>query len=210
MRLPTLLAACALLPLPAAGCVSSARHRAAAAEVERLRRENLELRRDLAEQRVRLQESLEALRSAPPSSKRQTPGTPSDGDRVGITTSPGLSRSAAATKLPELPEIDEEEIRDPEPRLAAAGETGERILWVARRYRDEGRLQASIDAYGRFIRDFPFSPLLPEALVERGRTRLKTGDRRGALDDFRTVVEAFPSSRLAPEASREVARLVGP
>jgi len=215
-RLP-LLAAIFLLALPfLAGCIPAARHREALAELERLRRENLDLRRDLAEQRVRLEETMEAAGSLPAGAagRSRAPASPQGqaleqgaGATVGAGGSPPVP---GGFRDPEGGEIEEEEIRDPSAPPGAAPEEGDRTLWVARRYREEGRMAEAIEAYGSFIRDYPFSPLLPEAFMERGGARLAAGDRRGALEDLRTVVEAFPGSPLAGEARKEVARLETP
>lgn len=209
-----LLAAGLLVALPfLPACVPAVRHREALADLERLRRENLDLRRDLAEQRVRLEESIEAAGGIPPGASRQS-GTPASPQGLAPGDGPGTSVAAGGpppgVRDPYGGEIEEEEIRDPAPPSGAGSEGGGRTLWVARRYRDEGRMDEAIEAYGSFIRDFPFSPLLPEAFMERGRARLAAGDRRGGLEDFRTVVEAFPGSPLAGEARREVARLETP
>jgi regulator of sirC expression with transglutaminase-like and TPR domain len=66
-----------------------------------------------------------------------------------------------------------------------------------------------MDAYTRLINDFPFSPHLPEAFLERGKLRRAAGDRPGALSDFDTVAEACPRSAEAGEARRRAASLRG-
>lgn len=201
----------ALLAVTAPGCVSSARHQRVLEELERLRQANLELQRDLAEQRVRLQEMAEARlheagrrnplpEAADPPDSAASLDEPAAGTPASVAPGPGLSPR---------PSIEEELILDARPDQAVPGQEGERLLWVARRYGRQGSLTASIDAYSRFIKDYPFSPLLPEAFVERARARLKTGDRSGALEDYRTVIEAFPSSPLVGEARREADRLGG-
>ncbi len=211
---PIVSGALSLLLASLAGCVPAARHRDAVAELEKLLRENLELRRDVAEQRVRLEEALEALGIRPPgqaagsTARALTGGAPAPDarpDPIG-----GGATPASILPPPDIGEIDEEEIRDAAPPSGAPADEGERTIWVARRYRDEGRMPEAIEAYGRFIREHPFSPLLPEAFLERGRARLRAGDRPGALEDLRTVVEAFPGSPLVREARLEAARLESP
>ena len=203
--LPALLAL--LTVIPATGCVPAARHQKTVAELERARRQNLELQRDLVEQRVRLQEMTGAGSSATASARAEAAAPMAAPPLTEERPSPVVSRTPASVAV--TPGIEEEEIRDPEPALAAAVANGERILWVARKYSAEGKMVESISVYSRFIHDYPFSPLLPEALMARARDRLKTGDRSGALEDFQTVAEAFPASTEATEARREAARLGG-
>jgi tetratricopeptide (TPR) repeat protein len=189
-------------------------------DLERLKRENVELKRDLAEQRVRLSEILDSGR-VPPVTRGARVGeaapAPSEGAeaRADSGRRPSLTPASVAPSGSTLGgeaagAIEEESITEPGKAPGEEEPEGERTLWVARQYGDQGRNREAIDAYGRFIRDFPFSPLLPEAFVERARARLKTGDRQGALEDYRTVAEAFPESRLAAEARREAARLGNP
>lgn len=81
--------------------------------------------------------------------------------------------------------------------------TADGLLRVAQSYASAGNTRQAIDAYTRLIADNPFSQVLPQAFLERGRLRLRAGDRRGALEDFDTVVEAFPASPQASEARRQ-------
>jgi TolA-binding protein len=212
---PLTVAATALLLLAAAGCVTATKHDQALKEIDRLRKENLELRRDLAERQVRLQELREQEGLASPATTAAGPVAPATGKPSGEGSPAGSSPAtaagtpvAAAGQAP-LPAIQEEEVREPQPEPGAEGERGERTLWVARHYRDAGKISQAIEAYSKFIQSYPFSPLLPDAFMERADARLKSGDRQGASDDFQTVVEAFPSSPLAARARREVDRLGG-
>ena len=194
-----------------AGCVSAAKHEQALKEIDQLRKENVELRRDLAERQVRLEElrEREGVASAGGESAAPVTGAPSSGEPA-AGASPGTAPGtpAVAGQAP-LPVIQEEEVREPQAEPGDEGERGEGTLWVARHYRDAGKISEAIEAYSKFIQSYPFSPLLPNAFMERAAVRLKSGDRQGASDDFQTVVEAFPSSPLAARARQEAARLGG-
>ena len=205
-------AATLVVVLLAPACVPAVRHDKAVAEIDRLRRENLELRKDLAEQTVRLQELVEAVRGGAPAAPAKEPaaGQPPTAGPAGTApawTGDGSRTPASVATFPPLDAIQEEQIRDP--GAGGPADEGERTLWVARQYAGEGKTAESLEAYTKFIQNYPFSPLLPEAFLERGRGRLKTGDRQGARDDFMTIVEAFPDSRLVPEARREASALGG-
>jgi len=191
----TALLAC--LPFP--GCISSARYQEAIAERDRLARENLELQRSLVEQKVRAAEAAEAAglttRPAAQAPAPSVPGpaeTPSQESTASLPL--GLTSSPAA--------IADEDIRDAVPGGADTG-SAEGILKVARAYASSRRTREAMDAYTRLITDYPFSPLLPVAFLERGRLRLTSGDRAGALEDFDTIAEAFPASPQAGEARRQ-------
>lgn len=210
---PLTVAATAIL-LAATGCVSSAKHEQALVEIDQLRKENLELRRDLAERKVRLEELREREGIASTGARPAAPATrsPSDGGSPAGPSpgaAPGTPVVAAAAGQAPPPAIQEEEVREPQPEPGNEGERGEGTLWVARHYRDAGKIPEAIEAYSKFIQSYPFSPLLPNAFMERAAARLKSGDRQGASDDFQTVVEAFPSSPLAARARQEVDRLGG-
>jgi len=186
------------------GCVPSARHQEVAAERDRLARENLELRRSLAEQQVRTEEALEALPGwRPPQAARADRPVPPDAR--GVEPAPPAPPRAVAPEgfASSPPAIMDEDLRTTIIPGPETSEGAEGILRVARRYAAAGRVREAIDAYNRLIDDYPFSPLLPEAFLGRGRLRLSGGDSRGALADFDTVAEAFPASGQAREARRQ-------
>ncbi|HZE89490.1 MAG TPA: tetratricopeptide repeat protein [Verrucomicrobiae bacterium] len=192
-----------LLLVPATGCVTTAEYRAAVAEKERVQRENLELRRSLAEARVRADEAVEAssgtasvARGA--GSAESRPG-PEGGGVAPAAVAPEGLRGPAAT-------ISDEDVRGPESAVPpAAGADG--LLRAARSYVGAGKRREAVDVFTRLISDFPFSPLLADAFFERGSARLSLGDRHGALEDFDTVSEAFPASPRAAEARRQASLL---
>jgi len=189
--------------LAGTGCVSSARYRAAVAEEDRLAKENLKLQRTLAEERVRAQEAQDTLMGRRPDEGR--------GATVASASSPGGgsgSSSPSTTAIaPEglsapTPSIGDEDVTASSP-MGGDSARVDGLLRVARSYGSAGKTREAIDSYTHLIADNPFSPLLPQALLERAHLRLKTGDRRGALEDFDTVAEAFPASQQASEARRQ-------
>jgi tetratricopeptide (TPR) repeat protein len=184
--------ACLLL----AGCASAARLTEASEERDRLARENARLRRLAAEQQVRIEELIEALGIAP-AAGGPAPAAPPP-------PPPAWEVAAEASPLaPGLAPVLDEDVRDVRPPGAGEDAGDEGTLRVARWYAGRGRTSEALDAYTRLIEEHPFSPLLPQAFLERGRLRLRGGDLAGALADFDTVSEAFPGSPLAAEARRE-------
>jgi len=210
-----LLPAPLVLALLLTACVSSARHQQVLDESARLLRENTDLRQRLAEERVRREEALEAMRrvpasGAPPSapSIQEPELSPSTGAGGGLPAPPGGAPDSAEPASPAAAgQFTEEDLRgSPGVDLdRAADDDG--ILRVARHYRDRGQARQALDAYTRLIKEYPFSPLLPGAFLERGLVREREGDREGALSDFLTVAEAFPDSSEASQARQRVARL---
>jgi TolA-binding protein len=199
----------ALLALPPllAGCVSSARHDAVVAERDRLRRENEMLRREAAEDRVRIEEALEALREQRGARRSSpAPGTPAPPSEA--RTSPGPASAAPVPpREPDSGAILEQDLRDAAPPDPEPSADEEGTLRAARRYTEMGRTEQAMDAFTRLIKDYPFSARLPEAFLARGKLRQVHGDDRGALADFETVVEAFPRSPQAAEARQLAAAL---
>ncbi|MBI3449637.1 MAG: tetratricopeptide repeat protein [Acidobacteria bacterium] len=200
---PWLLRASVLLILvPSAACVSTANYRAAVAEKERVQRENFELRRSLAEARVRAQEALEASSGAAPPARSTGATDNRAGADGGVVPAAIAPEGFAGPSTP----ISDEDVRRPESAApAASGADG--LLRAARSYISSGKPREAIDVLTRLISDFPFSPLLPEAFLERASARLGLGDRHGALEDFDTVTEAFPASPRAAEARRQASLL---
>jgi len=196
-RRPPLVPLICVAAFLTAGCVSSAQHRSVLEERDRLARENEDLRRSLAEQKVRAEEALEALRAG---------GRPAAAEAGREPTSEAVQPPPAAPPAgpqgiaPPPAAVEDEDLRSVPPGSGAAGEEG--LLRAARAHAAAGRPREAIDVYSRLIQDYPFSPTLPEAFLERGREKLKTGDRTGALEDFDAVAEAFPRSAQALEARR--------
>ena len=193
------------------GCVSSARYQHAVDERDRLGRENLELRRNIAEQEVRAEEIAEVrgavgrtsdlLELEPASLDAGTPGVAVP-DRVFTIPSSSPQGFDAAS-----PEISDEDVRSGHIPGSQASKADESTLALARRYAGAGKPREAVDTLTRLVMEHPFSSLLPEAFLERGRLRLILGDHAGSLADFDTVAEAFPSSPLASVARKESASL---
>jgi tetratricopeptide (TPR) repeat protein len=189
-----------LASLALAACTPMSQYRDLLAEKERLARENDELRRTVAEQKVRVEEAMEALHrqglgSAGAAPVQQVPSSVDTASAGVETIEPGFA--------PEAARIQDEDIREAPPIGVPAASNSDAVLRVARSYAAQGKTRQAIDAYTRLIQDDPFSSLLPEAFLERGKLKLGLGDRDGALADFDTVVEAYPRSPLAAEARRQ-------
>ena len=195
-RRPPLVPLICVAAFLTAGCVSSAQHRSVLEERDRLARENEDLRRSLAEQKVRAEEALEALRAGGRPVAAETGG----GQTSELAQPPPASPDGPQGIAPPPAAVEDEDLRSVPPGSGAAGEEG--LLRAARAHAAAGRPREAIDVYSRLIQDYPFSPTLPEAFLERGREKLKTGDRTGALEDFDAVAEAFPRSAQALEARR--------
>jgi tetratricopeptide (TPR) repeat protein len=179
------------------GCVSSARYRSAIAEQDRLAKENL------AEERVRAQEVQDALVGRRPGDARGATGAQPESSSGGVRTTSSPSPAIAPEGLSApTPLIGDEDVTASAP-AGGNSATADGLLRVAQSYASAGNTRQAIDAYTRLIADNPFSPVLPQAFLERGRLRLRAGERRGALEDFDTVVEAFPASPQASEARRQ-------
>lgn len=205
IRPAALLAALALV-LPA--CVSTARHQRAVDEAAKLRRENTELREELTRERVLRQEAVEAMSRASGGTQRAAPVPvpPRAGDAASGPAWPSAAGAPAATPAgaAQAGSIQVEDLEgSPEASLAGV-EGDEGVLRVARHYRDRGRAREALEAYTRLIKDYPFSPLLAGAFMERGLVRESQGDLDGARSDFETVSQAFPDSPEAPVARRKL------
>lgn len=190
-----------LATLAIAACTPTSQYRDLLAEKERLARENDELRRTIAEQKVRVDEAMEALhRHGQPS----TATAPAQAGSSSVESSAAGANSFPQGFAPETVKIQDEDIREV-PAIGGAGApaTSDGVLRVARSYAAQGKSRQAIDAYTRLIQDDPFSSLLPEAFLERGKLKIGLGDREGALADFDTVVEAYPRSPIAAEARRQ-------
>jgi TolA-binding protein len=188
--------------LLAPSCVPGARYREVLAERDRLAKANLELQRTLTEERVRAQEAAEAHQggaAATGAAYGKARGPASGSDPSSAQPPAALAPEGLAPASPAI--ADEDVHTQGQGALPADGAAG--ILKVARSYSSAGRKREAIDAYTRLVSDYPFSSLLPEAFIERARLRLAAGDRSGALEDFDTVAEAFPSSPWAAEARRQ-------
>jgi len=199
----------ALLLLPA--CVSTARHQRALDEMDKLRRENTKLREELTEEKVRREEATEAARRAtggqeysapaadPARAAAPRPVPQASTPQPATASTPAEAASAAGIQVENLEGSPEAS------REGAEGDDG--ILKVARHYRDRGRPREALEAYTRLIKDYPFSPLLARAFMERGLLRESQGDLAGARSDLETVAQAFPDSPEAPSARRKLAAL---
>jgi len=191
-------------------CVSSARHQRAVDEAARLRQENLELRRRLTEETVLREEAQEAERASGVARTRSSTEAPAAAS-ASPAPRPAVPAAGPAAATPgeaaRQGRILEEDLQGtPEASLGSAeGDDG--ILRVARHYRDRGQAREALEAYTRLIKEYPFSPLLPGAFMERGQVRERQGDRQGALSDYQTVAQAFPNSPEASLARRKAASL---
>jgi len=199
----------ALLLFPS--CVSSARHQRALDEADKLRRENTKLRQELTEERVLREEATEAVRrasggqqypaqaAAPAREPAASPASSAPRSPASPASTPAEAASAAGIQVENLEGSPEASLE------GAEGDDG--ILRVARHYRDRGRAREALEAYTRLIKDYPFSPLLASAFMERGLLRESQGDLTGARSDLETVTQAFPDSPEASGARRKLSAL---
>ncbi len=66
-----------------------------------------------------------------------------------------------------------------------------------------------IEAYSRFLRSFPESPLAPKALAQRGLSYQQFRNFPAALQDFNALLSDFPKSKEREIALRQKALLLG-
>ena len=76
-------------------------------------------------------------------------------------------------------------------KLAATDDaTALALLGLARLYRKQSSFTKSVAVYERFCKDYPANPLLPDALLELGRTQRALGASKAALNSFYSVINS--------------------
>ena len=215
-------------------------------EVSKLRDENFELRKELAEARVRLQ--IQQDRGGPGAASDTVP---LDSSRS-ATGAAGPASAAASTKKDALSRvIYSEPITDPSIVTAPRGKSGgagasgaARLMRSARQsldtkdpveamtsfrqilaeypgdaladdaqfgigecYFQMGKYEDAITEYQRVASSFPFGDQVPFAFLKVGFAHLALEQRDLALDNFKTVSEAYPGTEAATVARQQIAHL---
>ena len=217
------------------GCMSRQSTQSLRKQVEELQRENFQLRKDLTEQRVRLEIQNEpAFRPAAPASSTRVPDreTPlpakseSDVPRV-IYSEPitdaskytAGSRSASPVPAAKLMRTAREKLdakdpagalvifqqivaTSPEDALADDAQFG-----AGECYFQMGKFEEAINEYMKVVNNFPFGDQVPSAFLKIGFAHLAREERGLALDNFKTVSEAYPGTEAATVARQQIAHL---
>ncbi|MBC7328535.1 tetratricopeptide repeat protein [bacterium] len=79
------------------------------------------------------------------------------------------------------------------------------LFGVATCYYDITMIKEAHEYYDKLVKECPDSPLLPNAIFNRGATSSDLGDYRGALEDYKEVKEKYPESYYAPISSAFIA-----
>jgi len=74
--------------------------------------------------------------------------------------------------------------------------------------RDSSRLEAAVQTYRQLRREFPESPLAPQALFGLGVCRARQGEYRAAADSLERVLQNYPNSPLAPRVLFELGQIL--
>lgn len=83
-------------------------------------------------------------------------------------------------------------------------------LLLGRAYRELGNPQAAVVAFTTIIEQYPTSPLLGDALLERGRTYFLSNQIAQAIDTYLAVAQNYPAlAQAAPEAMWRAGYLYG-
>jgi TolA-binding protein len=78
---------------------------------------------------------------------------------------------------------------------------------VGEAYFQMGRYQDALAAYRLVIDQFPFGDQVPFAFLKVAFAHLALEQRDQAMDNFRTVSEAFPGTEAATVARQQIAHL---
>jgi ABC-type branched-subunit amino acid transport system substrate-binding protein len=68
----------------------------------------------------------------------------------------------------------------------------------------KGQLPSALDDYQALVRNFPGSPLVPQAMLQIGRIQAALEDDAAALESYRQLLAAFPQSPQAMDARIEM------
>ena len=224
-------------------CVPRESAEATRKRLEALEKENFQLRKDLAEARVRLEMQMEkagcsgkgspdfptgtaakpvggrapaAVRPAPADSGPSVVYSEPITDASRFTSSSGASPTVAPSRL----------MRSARESLDARDPAGAQAMFqqVVTRYRDDaladdaqfgvgecyfqmGRYEEAIAEYRKVVNDFPFGDQVPFAFLKIGFAYLAQEQRDLALDNFKTVSEAYPGTEAATIARQQIAHL---
>ena len=92
------------------------------------------------------------------------------------------------------------------PDSSFAGESFKRIINYYINVRDFSR---AIETLERVSQDYPDAPWMDDMLVRWGLVLNRMGNRQGAIEKFRKVVEEYPGGAAAQQASENLKRLGG-
>jgi ABC-type branched-subunit amino acid transport system substrate-binding protein len=76
----------------------------------------------------------------------------------------------------------------------------------AKQFLDEGAYEPAVEAFQKFLADFPKSPLIPEAHFLIGQAYFQLKQYTEAVDSFKTVVEGFPTASFVNEARAQLGK----
>lgn len=223
--------------LAANGCATKQSVDALRSELSKARQENFQLRKDLAEARVRSEMqkegtsgTAETIPLEPPSvaSRNSVAPAKDSGSRIiysePITDatrlpavaggSPAGSRGADRLMRSARESLDAKDPSGammtfrqiltgfPDNALADDAQFG-----VGECYFQMGRYEEAIAEYRKVVNDFPFGDQVPFAFLKIGFAHLAREQRDLALENFKTVSEAYPGTEAATVARQQIAHL---
>ena len=68
----------------------------------------------------------------------------------------------------------------------------------------KGELHTALDYYQTLVRNFPDSPLVPQAFLKIGRIQTALGDDSAALESYQELISRFPEAPMAMDARIEM------
>ncbi len=206
------LAAAALAPVllvAAGGCASRRTVQDLQRKVGALQSENFELRKQLAEARVRLESTRGAQGAVltPPAEADSAqdfeapmePGPPAslEGSRViysePITDAPAPPRAGVTGRV------------SPGRSVVAPGGGPEALMEAARRSLDAGDARAAGDLFARIVAEHPNHALADDAQAGVGDAQFHLGRHEDAIASYRKVSELFPFGDRVPYAFLKIA-----
>jgi tol-pal system protein YbgF len=232
------------LVVACAGCATMQSSEALRKRVAELEQQNFQLRKDLAEARVRQEMRQES--GAPSTSGAKPPGAGA-GDRSGsgqfvggpaatpvkddvprviyseqITDASRFSGGSSAARTSQPAQL----MRSARERLDAKDPAGAVSLFeqlvtrfpedamaddaqfgVGESYFQMGKYEEAITEYQKVVNNFPFGDQVPFAFLKIGFAHLAREQRDLALDNFKTVSEAYPGTEAATIARQQIAHL---
>jgi len=195
------LTAVVILALLAPGCAANRSVTSQRAEIERLQRENFQLRKDLAEARVRLEMQAEAgtgsvaAESAAAIDSGASPLRESQPSQAAsrVVYSEPITDASRYTTGP-LPQTG----ADP---LSSAGQ----LMMSGKRKLDSGDQAAAMAAFRDIVARYPQDALADDAQFGVGECLFQMGRYEEAISEYRRVVNDFPFGDQVPSAFLKIA-----
>ncbi len=185
-----------LVVLAANGCVPRSTARNLEQRVSRLEKDNLRLRKELAEAQVRLEMEKETRLQAAPAAGTEVASKPEE------APSPQAAPMESADPLV----IYSEPITDPSGYTGGAG-TGpsgsgstEALFASAIEMLDGGRAEEAMAVFGSIVRERPDDPLADDAQFGIGEALFRMGRYQEAIAAYRGVANDFPFGDTVPSA----------